>query len=606
VACYVQPTEPIRTGYTSRKEGTMLKKNLFAVGILTVCFSVLSGGSAHAIGSAVSALPADATLVVKFTKLKETYDKLMASPPGQLIQKGEFKDLLDKVREEFEKARAQVKAELDIDLWEALQLIEGELLFFLGNASETFQSFKTISEAESEGDDAKRMTEGLESLPFLVIADAESAGPKLKKIVDALTKYAGEKGAQVESAEFHGGDITAIRKTGAGHGYLGKKDSRFIFGFNRKLVEQTLVNLGSTTGGDGLTGNAVYQTTYREAKGGSSDVFAYLNMKQIADAVGPAIAGEMPAAMIWESLRGLLLGNSLNSFGIGGALSKDGLRQTTFVHNEGASDGIFGWFKGTAFPSTPPSLIPSEAGTFSTLAFNGNNFGNFVRNIAQLFAMFQGGGPGAPSPDVNALAKSFIGVELDELLRAIGGRIHFFGSATADPENPLAGQTIAIELSDENTIKTVVETLKNFAPGVLEDKEYMGSTIHRAGEGGPALSVTHRMFVLSFAPGGIEKLIRRMGTESASSLADSAEYKRMAASIPSSVTLLNYTDSKYMGQSLGNLVDMVMTKAPEEIPEEAFLFLAALGRTLGASIGFGTWVPTGLYFESVLQFQAGG
>lgn len=577
-------------------------KNILAAGVLAVCCAVVPASNADAAGSAVSALPADALMLVKVTKLKETYDKLMASPPGQLIHKGEFKELLDRLKEEFEKARAQVRAELDVDLWEALQLIEGELLFFLGNATETYRSFKAISEAEGDENKDGKMTDGFESLPFLVIGDAETGSPKLKEVLGKLKSYIGDKGALVESADFHGGQITTIRnKGGAGHGYVGEKDSRFVVGFNRKLVEQTMVNLGGATA-SGLSTNAIYQATHREVKGGSSDFFAYLNVKQVIDAVGPAIAGEMPAAMIWEQARGLLFGNSLNSLGMAGALDKDGMRQTTFVHNDGASDGILGWFKGATFPSTPPSVVPAEAGTFSTIAFNAANFGNFVRSVAQIGAMFQGGG-GGEKPDVNAMAKAFIGVELDEFLRALGSRLHFFGSAVApSPDNPFGDQTIAIELSDEGTMKTVVETLKNFAP--FEDKEYLGSTIYRTGESGPAFSVTNRMFVVSFAPGGIEKLIRRMGAAS-TSLGDSTDYKRLAASVPSSVSVLSYMDSKYVGNYLDGIVEMVMNEAPEEIPQEAFLFLTALGRTLGASIGFGTWLQSGMYFESLLKFQAG-
>jgi len=560
--------------------------------------------------SALLTFPGDATLVLQVKDTSQLVDKIQKSPPFQLKDHGDFAELMAKANEQLAEIQNEVRAELDIDIWETLASIQGEVLVLLGEPSTLLGSVKAIGEALDRENDTsldaegraqvqKAASAGFESLPFLVVADGANEFGKLKAVLEKVKGYLAKKGAKVEVTKFHGGEVNALLKEDAGHFYVGELGTRLLLGFNRKLIEQTMVHLSEGTQG-GITSNAIFQRTRQHAKGDSSDFFVYLNVRGVTAAVGPLLGPGMEG-MIWESVNGLIFGNSLNSLGLGGAIGEKNLRHTLFVDNDGASDGILGWFKGGEFPAEPPTLVPDDSATFSSVAFNGGNFTNFVNGVLQIVSSFQGQKP----EDMKAMAKQFIGADVDDILRSLGSRIHFFGTATAPGgvENPFGDQTIVFELKEDGPLKTVLETVSVMAQ--LTTKEYLGRTLYQApSSAGSAVSlcVTDQKFLLAFAEGALEKVVRRLGKDVAG-IGEKPEFKSLAAGLPAQVSALSYTDSTYFGDYLSNMAAMVMENAPDQVPQELFLLMTAVGRTLGSSIGFGQWNETGMYTESTLQFQ---
>ena len=371
------------------------------------------------------------------------------------------------------------------------------------------------------------------------------------------------------------------------------------------MLEQTIVNVSNGSTG-GLTSKPLYQATLKATEGDQSDIYLYADIKQVTDAVGTALGPGLPA-MIWTPVKELLFGNTLNCAGVGAFLKKDGIRQTVFVHNEGASDGILGWFKGASFSSTPAKLIPAGVETFSTIAFNAENFGKFIRGVLQI-AMSMQGGAGA---DIDQTVEQMLGMKLDDLLRAFGSRIHTFGTSKQVKDNPLGDQTIVLELKNEEPVKRLLETANLMTNGALEPRKYLDRdvfSITAMGEDGPALCVTDRLFVVSFTGGSLEKLIGRLGKET-DTIKDFDGYKKIAAGLPSSVDMLGYSDESYLANSMANVAETVRDQAASSgfdlggSEEQVFLLLAALGKTLGSTIAYGVWKDAGLFYDSTVYYR---
>jgi hypothetical protein len=331
-------------------------------------------------------------------------------------------------------------------------------------------------------------------------------------------------------------------------------------------------------------------------------MFVYLDIKQVTNAVGVAL-GPGPQVFIWETVKGLLLGTSLNSLAIGGFLNEGGLRETMFVHNGGASDGILGWFKGEPFSSSPASVIPAEAATFTSVGINSTNLGTSIRGLIKLAMSFQG----QQTDDVDSWVKTQIGIDLGDVFRGLGGRFHLFSTGTvANLENPFEDQNFVLELKDEAPFRQLINKAAEMSGGGWQPKKYLERDIYSVGgspqEGGPSFCIADRFFLFAGAVEKVEKLIRRLGKD-AQGVGENEEYKKMAGSIPQKVNLLSFSNSKYLATYLESITEVLKDSVNDEVPEEVFLLLTAVGKTLGASIGYGVWQDAGLYFESTITYQ---
>jgi hypothetical protein len=551
--------------------------------------------------SVLPALPGDATLIARVRDVSDLVEKVKKSPLYRLKEKPEFADLVKKIEAAFEGARGKVRAELDIDLMELLTSIEGEIVLYAGNAWTLFQSFQTIE----RGPDANA---AFESLPLVLAVDAQGASGKLKGLLAKVWEYGRKEGAKIEHQDFHNGVITVLTNPDAADGgpehlYLAEHGTKFLFGASRKLLEATVANLDSGKGG-GLDANAVFQKTQGATEGEASDLSLYVDLKQITDAVdkGVASAGGFQS-MIWSSVKNIVFGKSLNSVGLAGFFDERGIRQTLFVHNAGASDGLLGWFKGAPFSSTPAAVIPPEVATFSTLAFNGPNFAVAVRQLIKLGLSFQGGGDSA---DPDAQVEAMLGIKLEDIFRGLGSRIHAFGFGEGpNLENPLGDQTFVLELQDEAPFKQLLGH-PLLASGALQSRKYMERDIFSpagVAEGaGPAFCISDRMLIVSLDGKSVEKTLRRAGKEGPG-LGDQEGYKKIAAIVPPKVAFLGYSDEGYIAKTFGSVSEMIRESAAAEVPEDVFLLLAAVGKFLGATIAYGAWQDAGLFYDSRMLYR---
>ena len=553
--------------------------------------------------SILKTLPKNTTLVLHAPSLASIVRDFKNSPIYKLKDKQEFTELLAQAEQSLEEVRQTVIAETQIDPIEMLGAVKGEAVLAVGDISKVI---KSLGEALMNMEEPELDSE---SMPLLMGVDALGGREKFKKNILSLMALAVREGAGVKTEDFHGGKITTLSPPeGAEDGperiYIGEKGSKFFLAFSRKFLEQTIVKLSEATPEDSLENDPGFkETTGRLGKGNHASFF--MNMKPILKAVNGAMEGN-PFVFLWQTVEKVLFGTSLNNFGMAIALEENGIRSKTFVHNNGASDGMLGWFKSKPFAASPPSIVPGDAGTYSVFGLNAEAITKSVKmmlNLVQSFAALQGA-----EANVEEMFEAEMGFKLSSLLSSIGNRAHNFGSGrVGGVENPLGDMTIVLELSNDAPWKKLVNKAIEMSGGAFEPKKYMGRDVFVMGDGfsgpQPAVCISDKMVIFGSEPENVQKVIRRIGKDSPG-LADNAEFKKALGRLPAQVTGLAYQSSSVAAGYM-EVIEQALQFSPagDAVPPEAMRALNALLNLMGTSASYTTWTEKGLYAESTTLFK---
>ena len=553
--------------------------------------------------SILKTLPKNTTLVLHAPSLASIVRDFKNSPIYKLKDKQEFTELLAQAEQGLEEVRQTVIAETQIDPIEMLGAVKGEAVLAVGDISKVI---KSLGEALMNMEEPELDSE---SMPLLIGVDALGGREKFKKNILSLMALAVREGAGVKTEDFHGGKITTLSPPeGAEDGperiYIGEKGSKFFLAFSRKFLEQTIVKLSEANPEDSLENDPGFkETAGRLGKGNHASFF--MNMKPILKAVNGAMEGN-PFVFLWQTVEKVLFGTSLNNFGMAIALEENGIRSKTFVHNNGASDGMLGWFKSKPFAASPPSIVPGDAGTYSVFGLNAEAITKSVKmmlNLVQSFAALQGA-----EANVEEMFEAEMGFKLSSLLSSIGNRAHNFGSGrVGGVENPLGDMTIVLELSNDAPWKKLVNKAIEMSGGAFEPKKYMGRDVFVMGDGfsgpQPAVCISDKMVIFGSEPENVQKVIRRIGKDSPG-LADNAEFKKALGRLPAQVTGLAYQSSSVAAGYM-EVIEQALQFSPagDAVPPEAMRALNALLNLMGTSASYTTWTEKGLYAESTTLFK---
>lgn len=553
--------------------------------------------------SILKTLPKNTTLVLHAPSLASIVRDFKNSPIYKLKDKQEFTELLDQAEQSLEEARQTVIAETQIDPIEMLGAVKGEAVLAVGDISKVI---KSLGEALMNMEEPELDSE---SMPLLMGVDALGGREKFKKNILSLMALAVREGAGVKTEDFHGGKITTLSPPeGAEDGperiYIGEKGSKFFLAFSRKFLEQTIVKLSEANPEDSLENDPGFkETAGRLGKGNHASFF--MNMKPILKAVNGAMEGN-PFVFLWQTVEKVLFGTSLNNFGMAIALEENGIRSKSFVHNNGASDGMLGWFKSKPFAASPPSIVPGDAGTYNVSGLNAEAITKSVKmmlNLVQSFAALQGA-----EANVEEMFEAEMGFKLSSLLSSIGNRLHYFGSGQPGGiENPLGDMTIVLELSNDAPWKKLVNKAIEMSGGAFEPKKYMGRDVFVMGDGfsgpQPAACISDKMVIFGSEPENVQKVIRRIGKDSPG-LADNAEFKEALGRLPAQVTGLSYQSSS-VAASYMEMIEQALQFSPvgDAVPPEAMRALNALLNLMGTSASYTSWTEKGLYSESSTRFK---
>ncbi len=554
--------------------------------------------------SILKTLPKNTTLVLHAPSLASIVRDFKNSPIYKLKDKQEFTELLAQAEQGLEEVRQNVIAETQIDPIEMLGAVKGEAVLAVGDISKVI---KSLGEALMNMEEPELDSE---SMPLLIGVDALGGREKFKKNILSLMALAVREGAGVKTEDFHGGKITTLtppEDSGTPDDskiYIGEKGSKFFLAFSRKFLEQTIVKLSEATPEDSLENDPGFkETTGRLGKGNHASFF--MNMKPILKAVNGAMEGN-PFVFLWQTVEKVLFGTSLNNFGTAIALEENGIRARTFVHNNGASDGMLGWFKSKPFAASPPSIVPGDAGTYSVFGLNAEAITKSVKmmlNLVQSFAALQGA-----EANVEEMFEAEMGFKLSSLLSSIGNRAHNFGSGQPGGiENPLGDMTVVLELSNDAPWKKLVNKAIEISGGAFEPKKYMGRDVFVMGDGfsgpQPAVCISDKMVIFGSEPENVQKVIRRIGKDSPG-LADNAEFKEALGRLPAQVTGLSYQSSS-VAAGYVEMIEQALQFSPvgDAVPPEAMRALNALLNLMGTSASYTTWTEKGLYSESTTLFK---
>ena len=553
--------------------------------------------------SILKTLPKNTTLVLHAPSLASIVRDFKNSPIYKLKDKQEFTELLAQAEQGLEEVRQTVIAETQIDPIEMLGAVKGEAVLAVGDISKVI---KSLGEALMNMEEPELDSE---SMPLLIGVDALGGREKFKKNILSLMALAVREGAGVKTEDFHGGKITTLSPPeGAEDGperiYIGEKGSKFFLAFSRKFLEQTIVKLSEANPEDSLENDPGFkETAGRLGKGNHASFF--MNMKPILKAGNGAMEGN-PFVFLWQTVEKVLFGTSLNNFGMAIALEENGIRSKTFVHNNGASDGMLGWFKSKPFAASPPSIVPGDAGTYSVFGLNAEAITKSVKmmlNLVQSFAALQGA-----EANVEEMFEAEMGFKLSSLLSSIGNRAHNFGSGrVGGVENPLGDMTIVLELSNDAPWKKLVNKAIEMSGGAFEPKKYMGRDVFVMGDGfsgpQPAVCISDKMVIFGSEPENVQKVIRRIGKDSPG-LADNAEFKKALGRLPAQVTGLAYQSSSVAAGYM-EVIEQALQFSPagDAVPPEAMRALNALLNLMGTSASYTTWTEKGLYAESTTLFK---
>ena len=557
--------------------------------------------------SVISALPADTVLVVQVPNVAKLSREIQESPLGKIVDLPDVSPLIATMKDSLKMARAKAQSEIGIDPWDIISSVEGELVLAYG-------SLQPLEKALTDQLSGLPPEVSSEAISILLAVDAGSSKGKLKAVFDKIIELGRKEGARIDSAEFHGSQITTVKppegqdNRGLEALYLAEHGTKFMLALDKKLLEQVLVNLDSGKPG-GLVNDPRFQSTYKWT-GDGSDFFGYVNIKSLTTSLGNSLSATF-FGFFWQKFQSLVFGKSLNNLGMAVGIDKEGIRQTVFLHNDGADDGIVGWLRAPGIEPQPPAFTPESANMVGSVSINVAKVFAFLQDLAQTALSFQGGG------DVNMLFEQQFGVKLDDLKRAFGTRIDMFSTTVGNMENPFGDVTLLVALEDASPIRQLLKRMNTMAPGTFATEQYQGHEVLTAPDGGgpisPALCITDKRLIFSVEAENVRKVLRRL-KNATSPLTSRKSFKKAAASSPGKVNLFEYQSTAYNKEIEAMYADMIEQMAmglraasgenlPPNIDKALLSVLKALLGSFDDAFGWGAWKEQGFYVQATTPFK---
>ena len=544
-----------------------------------------------------AALPADTLLYVRVSSVQDLVSKLKASPLSKLGAGEDFAPLIAQVEEQWTAATTQIHQEMGVDVAQLLGSCQGELSLVVGGvqklAAAIGQSLASLEEPNIKP----------EMVPVLLAIDSAKGKDDFAKNWNSLIEFGKKNGIPVETQSFHGGKVTTVTKPegaadGPDHVFLGEHSGRYFVSLSKEFLEQTIANL-KPGAASGLSKVAEYAST-KKMTGGGGDMFVYINVKSLTAAVDAALNTSM-FAFFWTKFNSVFIGKSLNGIAMSSTIEKKGIRSRGFVHNNGGSDGVFGWFKAPPISPTPSPLIPPEAQTFSSVSLNVKKMFGAIREVAQTVMAFQGAGA-----SLDDIFQQQLGLSLSELEGSLGQRFHTFTLGSTNPAMPLGETSFVFELQDEGPIKKLLEKLAEMSGGQFAPAKFLNRDIYTiAGAPGvsPTFTASDKLFVVGMSQPAVEKVIQRVGEKTSAFGGDAAFRAATKDFVPGQVNSIGYTHQDYFAQSLETVGEMLQLGAPIDVPSEVYKLVTAFGRTFGPSVNYMKWEDQGLYSEGWISFR---
>jgi hypothetical protein len=158
-------------------------------------------------------------------------------------------------------------------------------------------------------------------------------------------------------------------------------------------------------------------------------------------------------------------------------------------------------------------------------------------------------------------------------------------------------------LKDEAPLKSILGRFSSGPQATLKSEKYKDGELFvmplPAGE--TAISVSQKTFYLGGSKSDLQSLLDRT-TIGGSGLAASEGFKKLASSVPATVSMLSYGSRDYTKKSFDNMLQTLGSVGDADAKRLASA-AAALGEVLGESIGYGVWRENGLYSAGMTLYR---
>jgi hypothetical protein len=564
-------------------------------------------------------LPRETFLLLHARDARSAIAKAKRSPFYKLKDHPDIKPLIAKISDEIKKELATAEANLGFKPEELIESIEGEVVIAIGNLDDLAGD---LQQALSMGQEPKTK---LDKFPLLLAADFGGSAPKAKERLAKLFEAAEKSGVKRTTADFRGGKITELlrgtpspqgeakkdegkekdggegeKKEGSDSGeemklYVGELGTHGFVGTSRKFLEECMGKFDKPEG-EALLTNPHFLETRKVVRGGD-DVFAFVNLSHLTSTINKALSNTF-FAFYWQKVESLLFGKSLNNVGLSLLLEDAQVRQSIFVHNAGAADGLLGVLKTDPFAPSPPSFLPDSTRSFSVLGFNAARIEAMVREVAQIAAAF-----GQPAADIDGTFEQQFGVKLKDVFAAIGKKFHLFSQGGTESSDVFADLNLAVEVKDEEPFKKLLQKSVETYAGKLETSKYKEKDVYTLAGGGDGFSValSDKLIIGGGSPGNVKAVLDRSGATS-SKLGE--EFQKNAGGVPGQVVGIGFANAAYMKDSLLSVAEMLEKNADDEEARKAVKAVAAaVADQLGPMLSYSAWTGAGLQADTFYFYK---
>lgn len=482
-------------------------------------------------------LPADTIAMATVPSAAKFRSRWDASSFGAMAADPAFAPFFDNVRERL----TGLSGTLGFDLQTVWRSVEGELSLGLVPASDT---------------------SGPSRRPFAMVAVAnfgsdDRAAERLLAEVTSQMQVAGSRSAVITA---DGRDLTSwSHATDAGKTLCYFRDGdRVVFADGlATLAKVAALDFDAQSDEQTLAESEAYQTVKSQTQpaAGSAAVRWYVNPYAAVDAaVSDGLARNPNLAVV----RGLFDKAGLTQFrGFGGLfdLPGNGLDSvsSTFGHIEGEPRGFIKALGMTATRQQPPRWVKDSVSLYSQMNWSPNQLADFVRETVDGFQ-------GAGTFDRDIAGQPLAGdVTVGDLLDQFEGPIHF---AAEVPESAaeLSRQStvIALGIREPETVRQIVASLagERAAEEVAGAEVFTidlpidvpaGTPLARMPAPQLAVSVAEGQLMLSTDGGYLKQTIA--GASRGRPLAESPEYREIAANFPERTSVINFQrqDARFAG-----------------------------------------------------------
>ncbi|MCA9078538.1 MAG: hypothetical protein KDA93_26160 [Planctomycetaceae bacterium] len=494
-------------------------------------------------------LPQGTTVFFSVPNALEAYNEFQKTSMGRLLQD----ESLQTVREEIEDWWAKVSEDAEDDLGlppsELLKLFHGEIAF-------------AVVQPPAKDLVVQPPAKDLGVVLLMDFGDnRETLDALLERAQEALEEEDGERSVETiqetEVTIYSFVDEDADDDDEPSTLVYCIKDQYLVASSSVDIVDELLTRWDGEADGS-FADDTTYSRLMQKCQAGESAdpqvrwYVAPIDLFRSIASMPEANQGQVPLSMVMGFLPVLGI-DKIHAVGGTATLMTDEYDTVsrTYLALDQPISGVLKIFEFPAVDQQPPRWVPDTASAYSSVNWD---IEGAYKAVETLVDFFQPPGTLANLVDQLAQAGPMIHIK-DDVIDSLTGRIQFLGDVredTATSDAAVQPMAFALELSNEDTMKDVLDRIATSLDDNVETREFRDVTIYEAEmpnfQGGDpqmmGIAVARGQFFFATDVQLLESYLRDDGA--GEPLANSADYRRVASHFPGQTSMMSY--SKASGQ----------------------------------------------------------